>query len=147
LIGPTEQRGGNDHVSRSDITGDGDVPDRRQTQQRLDVRVVRLRFERVPEEHEDVDQILRDLRADLLVPTHRPAEETGNGQPELIFKEGSRRTGGVESVFSQGLPVVLGPAQQLYLLVVVCDQSDVSVRLGDGNVPSIPKYLGVSDIA
>ena len=57
-------------------------------------------------------------------------------QPELEFQQGAGGSGGVESVATQCLPVVLGPAEQVRLLVVVRDQGYVSSDSGNDAGPS-----------
>jgi hypothetical protein len=42
---------------------------------------MRLRLQRIPEEHQHVDQTLGDLRADLLIAADRSAEEAGDVEP------------------------------------------------------------------
>jgi len=49
-------------------------------QQRLDVDVVRLRLERIPEEDHEIDPSFHDARADLLVAAERTAQEPRDRQ-------------------------------------------------------------------
>jgi hypothetical protein len=97
---------------------------------------VRLGLERVPEEDQDVDAALGDPGADLLVAADRPTEEPGDRQAELEFQQGTGGSGGVQRVSVQCLQVVLGPAEQVRLLVVVRDQGYVSSGGGNDSGPS-----------
>jgi hypothetical protein len=67
LVRAGHQRRADHEVGRGAVTGDGDVPHDRDPQQRLDVRVVGLGLERVPEEDQEVDAAVGDHRPDLEV--------------------------------------------------------------------------------
>ena len=55
--------------------------------QRLDIRIVRLRFERIPEEDEKIDLAIGDLGADLLIAAQGPALELGDLEAQLLFQD------------------------------------------------------------
>ena len=87
LIALADERRGNDEVSGGAIAGHRDVPDHGYSQQRLYVRVMRLRLQRIPEEDEQVNLPVSDPGADLLVAAEWPALEAGHAQAELIAEQ------------------------------------------------------------
>lgn len=97
---------------------------------------MRLGLEGVPEEDQDVDAALGDPGADLLVAADRAAEEPGDRQAELELQQAAGGAGGVDRVVVQGFQVVLGPAEQVGLLVVVRYEGDVSSGGGNDDGPS-----------
>ena len=82
----------------------GHVVDDRDPQQRLDVDVVRVRLERVPEEDHEVDPALGDRRTHLLIAAERAAQEAVDVQAELVREQPAGRSGGVELVLARGCP-------------------------------------------
>jgi hypothetical protein len=102
--------------------------DHRHPQQRLDVDVVRLGLERVPEEDHQVDAPLGDRRPHLLVAAERSGEEAGDRQAELARDQPAGRAGGEELVVREGAAVVAGPVEHVVLAVVVGDQGDALAR-------------------
>ena len=62
---------GNHKVGGRAVAGNRDVPYRRHPQERFDIRVVRHRLERVPEKDQEVDLVIDDHCADLLVAAQR----------------------------------------------------------------------------
>jgi hypothetical protein len=105
-------------------------------QQSLDVHVVRLRLQRIPEENHEVDAAVDDPRADLLIPTERPAQEASNRQAELRRKQCSRRACCKQFVMDKRAAIVPGPVQQVALTVVMRDQRHTLSRrhwYGDPN--------------
>src|SRR6266700_5026916 len=83
------------------LVATGNVPYGCQAEQCLDVRVVRLRLERSPEEDLGVDRAVSDLGADLLVAAHGSAQVAGHGQAQLVFEHCAGRPGRVEAVRAQ----------------------------------------------
>src|SRR5450631_1390577 len=81
-----------------------------------------LRFERIPEEKDDVQSPLCDPRSDLLVAPERPAQEAGDREPKLILDESTRCPGGVQLVSLEGLAVEAHPVEHVELAVVMCDK-------------------------
>ncbi len=130
LVAAVHQRRGDQEVGGGAVAGHRDVPHHGDAQQRLDVRVVRLRLERVPEEDQDVDLALRDLGADLLVAAERAALQAGDRQPELVAEQRAGGAGGAEVVLGQQRAVEPGPLREVRLLVVVRDQGDPAARAG-----------------
>src|SRR5262249_52532289 len=104
--------------------GNRDIADNGDAEQGLDVRVVRMRLQRIPQEHQQVDLALGDAGADLLVAAVRAAAEAGDRQPELLLQEvagGGRRE---QLVTGQQVQVVPGPLEHVPLLVVVRDHGN-----------------------
>ena len=104
LVRLLHQRAREQEVGRRPVAGDGRVVDDRHPQQRLDVDVVRLRLERVPEEDHEVDAPLGDRRADLLVAAERAAEEARDRQAELARDQPAGRAGGEQLVLLESAP-------------------------------------------
>ena len=75
IIIAIHQGGGNHEIGGGAIAGNGNIPHDRHAQERLDIRIVGLRFERIPEEDEEVDLAVGDLGADLLIA--RPRGHSG----------------------------------------------------------------------
>ena len=61
------ERRGEQEVGSRTVTRDRDVVDHGYAQQRLDVHVMRMRLERVPEKNHEVDSTIYDRGADLLI--------------------------------------------------------------------------------
>src|SRR5262245_7622383 len=76
------QRTGEQEIGRGAIAGDRDVIDDGQAQQRLDVDVVWMRGEGIPEEDDEVDSPVGDGGADLLIAAQRTASKPGDGETE-----------------------------------------------------------------
>src|SRR5206468_12192248 len=102
--------------------GDRHVVHYRDAQQCLDVDVVRLRLQRIPEKDDDVDPSLDDGRTDLLIAAERSAEKSGDVETELLTEDRAGRSGRVQLMLQQGPAVEARPRQQLHLAVVVSDQ-------------------------
>src|SRR6478735_12837363 len=108
-----QQRRGDDHVRGGDVVGHRNVPQRGQPQQRLDVRIVRLGLQRIPEEDQHVDLPLGDFGADLLVAAERAGQEPVHLEAKFVFQQRPGGAGRVELVLKQRADVVLGPAKQV----------------------------------
>jgi hypothetical protein len=67
LVLAVQQWTRNQKICSCEVAGCRDVVDHREPQQGLDVDIVRMWFQRVPEKDQKVDLALSDLRADLLV--------------------------------------------------------------------------------
>ena len=90
---------GRDHENRGGaIARDRNIPNDRDTKERLDIRVVRLRFQRVPEEDDEIEPAFRDARAELLVAAERTALELDDGRIDDLFQQCAGRAGGVQFV-------------------------------------------------
>ena len=81
----------NDEIRRRFVGGDWNIVHHRDSQQRFDVGVVRLAFERVPKENDDIYLPLRDFCADLLVATKRAGQIAFYGQIRRLRNEFCRR--------------------------------------------------------
>ena len=119
------ERAGEHEVGRGAVAGDRDVVDDGDAQQRLDVDVVRVRLQRIPEEDHEVDPALSDRRADLLIAAQRPAQEAMHREAELGRELRAGRAGGVQLVLRERAAVVLRPLQHVGLAVVVRDQREL----------------------
>src|SRR5207253_7915253 len=111
-------------VRRGAVAGHRYVPHHGDAQQGLDVRIVRLRLQRVPEEDQTVDVALGDSGANLLIATQRSALELVDSQPELLLQQMAGGAGGVQLVVSQELAIEASPLEQRLFLVIVGHQGD-----------------------
>ena len=124
LVARPQQGARQQEVRRRAVARDRAVVDHGDPQQRLDVHVVGLGLQRVPEEDDDVEAPLGDARADLLVATERPAQEPVDRQAEGVLDDAPGGAGGVELVLLEGAAVEAGPVEQVPLAVVVRDERD-----------------------
>src|SRR5664280_2383319 len=122
------ERGRDHEVGRGAVARDRDVPHHRDAQQCLDVRVVRLRLERVPEKDHEVDGALRDLRADLQVAAEGAALQLGDRHFQFALEKRAGGAGREQLVTGEQDTVELRPLQQRLLLVVVGDERDPLLR-------------------
>lgn len=122
------QRAAEQVVGAALVAGHRDIPHGRDSQQGLDVRVVGLGFEGVPEEHQQVDPLFGDLCAELLVAAQGPADHTLHRQAEAFGQQQAGGAGGHQVVFGEGVLVPFGPVQEEYFAVVMGDQGDALAR-------------------
>jgi hypothetical protein len=106
---------------------------------------MRLWFEWIPEEDEDVDEAIGDPTAELLVATKWAATKSLHGESRMFIHEPTGRPRADQDVLRQFRAVVGGPREQLIFHVVVGDECDSLGRGGfDGghdvwwHVPSVP---------
>ena len=85
---------------------------------------MRLGGERIPEEDQDVDALLGEGGADLLIATDRAAEKTVDGQAEFAGDHAAGRAGAKEFVFREGVAMNACPGEERVLLVIVRDEGD-----------------------
>jgi hypothetical protein len=120
-----------DKIGRRAVARDRNVPHHGDAQQGLDVRIVWLGLERIPEEDQTIDLAFGDAGADLLVAAERAALKFVDRQPELLLEQMAGGAGREELVGGEEIDVESGPLEQLELLVVVGDQGD-RARPGGG---------------
>lgn len=96
--------------------------DDRDPEQRLDVHVVRVRLERIPEEDDEVDPPFDNARADLLIAAERAAQKAGDLQSELLTEQSPCRSRRVELVARERVAIEPRPREQRGLAVVVGDE-------------------------
>ncbi len=119
-----QQRAGKQVVRTALVGCQRNVPDRRDPQQCLDVRVVRLRLERVPEKHQQIDPPFGDPCADLLIATERSAHGALHRQAQALIEQHPGGAGRDQLMPFQAWALALGPAQQMLLAVIMGDQRD-----------------------
>src|SRR5437867_8464153 len=124
LVVARHERRRDHEVGRRPIAAHGDVPDDGESKERLHVRIVWLWLERIPEEHQEVDLAVGDECAKLLIAAKRSAAELLHWDVELFLEERSGRSGGDEIVGRKEPQVEPGPGNEVWLLVVVCDEPD-----------------------
>ncbi len=88
----------------------------------VDVRVVRLRLRRIPEEDQQVQLALRDHGSDLLVATKRAAQKLAYCESELRLEQGSGGPRREQIVSAKDAAVESSPLEQTPLLIVMGDQ-------------------------
>jgi hypothetical protein len=62
--------------------------------------IVRLRLQRIPEKHQQIDLAIGDPGADLLVAAEQAAAEAGDGQAGFLVKQAPGGTGGVQAMLA-----------------------------------------------
>ena len=83
-----------------------------------------LWFKRVPEEDEQVDFTLGDLRAHLLIAPQWTTHQGLDGDTELAAKTSTGRSGGEEGVLGEHGLIVAGPRDEVCLAIVMRDEHD-----------------------
>lgn len=124
LVGLHHERRRDEVIGRCAIARHRHVVDDADAHQRLDVHVMRLRLERIPEEDQDVEPPLRDHRPELQIPTQRPRLEALDWQAELLAQQAAGRARGEKLVLLEKRLVVASPLDDLLLLVIVRHQRD-----------------------
>ena len=113
-----------DIIGGSLVGGNGNVIDNGDAQECLDVGIVRLGLQGIPEEDDNVDLPFGDFCADLLIAAERARKVTFDLQPRCLGNEFGRRarTAKVES----GKRFLIGdrPLDDFVFLVVVRDERD-----------------------
>src|SRR3989442_5254875 len=92
--------------------------------ERAHVGLVRLRRERVPEEHDDVDLAARDHRGDLSIATLWSAQEQLDGESGLRRYELAGVLRRVQLRPREQVAIPRSPLQPAYLSGVVRDQTE-----------------------
>jgi len=126
LVAAAHQRRGDHEICGGPVAGHRDIADNRDPEQGLDVRVMRMRLQPIPEEHQQIDLALGDAGADLLVAAVRAAPEADDRQPELLLQQVTGRGRRGQLVTGQQIQVLLGPLQHVPLPIVVRNQGDPS---------------------
>src|SRR5260221_3031854 len=123
-VGLREQRRRDQEVRRGAVTGHRDIPDHGDAQERSHIGIVRVRLQWVPEENEEIDLTLGDLRPDLLIAAQWSALQLVDVDSQLMFEQLATGSGGVQNVLSEQLSIIGCPLQEILLLVVVRDEGD-----------------------
>src|SRR6267143_3056479 len=127
LILAVHQRRGDHEIRRRAIARNRYVPNYGHPQESLDVGVMRLRFERIPEKDQEIDFTLDDLGPYLLISPQGAALELGDVEAKLLLQNGTGRTGRIDLVVSKEIAIEARPFYQVVLLVVVSNQRDLLV--------------------
>lgn len=101
-----------------------DVVDVAETQERVDVRLVRLARQRVAQEDDAMDVFRRDERADLLVAAERAGHHGLDIEAERVLDERAGRARGDEVELREQFLVMPDKFEHLVLLFVVSDECD-----------------------
>src|SRR6202023_2728790 len=117
-----EERRRYQHVRRAAIARDRNIVEDRESKQRLDVDVVRLRRQRIPKEDDDVDLFLSDERSDLRVAAKRARQEHGDRKIQLLGDGSARRRSRKDFALSERAAVERRPRGHLVLARIVSDE-------------------------
>src|SRR4051794_8702211 len=129
LVLAVEEGGGQHEVGAGAIAGDRDVVDDGDAEEGLDVDVVRLRLERIPEEDHEIDAAFGNARPDLLVAAERAREESRDLEIELTGEERAGGTGAEQVVTRECAPVVTRPFEEVDLAIVVRNEGEALARV------------------
>lgn len=88
-------------------------------EQRLDVHVMRLGLERVPEEDREVDSTFHDPRTGLLIAAERAAKESHDLQLKFRREQGASGAGCIQLVRGERVAVVARLIDEVQLAVVM----------------------------
>ena len=121
-------RRGDNEIGSGAIARNGNVPQGCKANQGFDVRVVRLRLERVPEEEQAVEVAFGDFRADLLVAAEWSAFELQDRQAKLVLDERARCAGGGKMMMFKHGEMFAHPIKHFAFAVVVRNECDALLR-------------------
>jgi hypothetical protein len=116
------ERGGDHEVSRSPIAGNGNIPHNRHAQKRLYIGVVGHGFKRVPEEDEEINFVVNDLGADLLVAANRSAFKFRDLEAKFLFQNFACCASRKYLMMSQKIAVEFCPFHQVPFFIIVRDK-------------------------
>lgn len=106
------------------VGGDGNVIDNGDAQECLDVGIVRLGLQGIPEKDDDVDLPFGDLCADLLIAAERARKIAFDLQPRRFGNEFCRRARAAKVELGKRFLIGDRPLNDLVFLVVVRDERD-----------------------
>ena len=106
------------------VGGDGNVIDNGDAQECLDVGVMRLGLQGIPEKDDDVDLPFRDFCADLLISAERARKIAFDLQPRRFSNEFGRRARAAKVELGKRFLIGDRPLNDLVFLVVVRDERD-----------------------
>src|SRR6266496_369370 len=109
IILTIHERGGDHKVRRRAIARNRDIPYDRHPQKRLYIGVVRLWFQRVPEENKEVNFVLDDLGPDLLIASQRSTFKSDDLEAQYLFQDFPCRACCKYFVMSQEIAIELCP--------------------------------------
>ena len=111
-----------DQVCRHDIRRERNIVDVADPQQCADVRVVRLRTERIDEEEHRINSAFRNARSDLGVTAFGAAEQRLDVETNLVTHQLRRVSGSGERELGQCLAIERRPRDEIHFLAVVRDE-------------------------
>lgn len=113
-----------DIISGSLVGGNGNVIDNGDAQECLDVGIVRLGLQGIPEEDDNVDLPFGDFCADLLIAAERARKIAFDLQPRRFGNEFCRRARAAKVELGKRFLIGDRPLNDLVFLVVVRDERD-----------------------
>ena len=128
LVDAPHQGARQDEIRSGAVARDRAVVDDRDAEQRLDVHVVGLRLQRVPEEDNAIEPAFGDSRAHLLVAAERSAEKAMDGQVERLGHEPTGRARRVQLVVAKDMTVRQRPVEHLPLAVIMGNEGESLAR-------------------
>ena len=129
IIIAIHQGRGNHEICGRAIAGNGNVPNDRYAQERLDVWIMGLRFERIPEKDEKIDFTISYLGADLLITAQWSTVKFGDFKAKLLFQDLAGCPCCIYLVVSQEHSIEFCPFNQIALLVVMRNKSNLLIVL------------------
>lgn len=116
-----------DKICRRSIRGARDIIEYADSEERLDIDVVRLRMHRIPKKENDVDFLLRDERAQFEIAAQWPRFQLLNVRRlaaallNRVFDKGARGAGARKVVLAKRLPVKFDPFDEIGFAIIVRD--------------------------
>src|SRR3990172_8041978 len=101
-------------------------------------------LERIPEKDQEIDLVVDDPGADLLVTSQWPTLQSDDLEVKFLFQNLACGAGCKDLVMRQKIAVESSPLDQVAFLVVMCNQGDLLVMfhgnfsLGHKRYPSFP---------
>src|SRR5271163_185117 len=96
-----------------------------------------LRRQRIPEEHDEIELMLDEHRADLRVAAEWAGEQERNLQAGVLGDECSGRPGGDKRTTGERIAIEFDPFGQICFACVVRDERDASVGAHRRTIPPI----------
>src|SRR3989304_469821 len=127
IIMAIHQGRGDHEIGGGAIAGNWNVPNDRHAQERLDIWIVGHRFKRIPEKDEKIDLVVSYFGSDLLITAQWSTLEFGDFNAKLLFQDLAGCPCRIYSVVSQEHSIIYCPFNQIALLVVVRDKSDLLI--------------------
>src|SRR6266852_8882455 len=119
-----EERRADQHIRGGDVRGQRNVADVADSEQRLDIGIVRMLVERVHHEEDRVDLALDHAAGDLDVATVRPSRHPLDVESDLVAQQVARRPRGNDVVLLQTTAVERCKRDQVCLLAVMSNDGE-----------------------
>jgi hypothetical protein len=117
--------GAYDKVRTGSVVGNGNIVNLRDTKQGFHIRIMRLRGKGIRKEYHEVDLPVYDPCADLLVASQGAAVESAHRQTGLFRYHSGGGPGSEQKMIFQYILMFSAPFNNVLLLVVMGNQSDI----------------------